>query len=181
MLVDATDHKIPGVKLLRFQQFEDFRGELVEVRRRDLELAGIKDSFPLTLFTRSKPGTFRGLHYQVPPFVQSKLVRCVRGVITDYFIDLRVGSPTYLSAGSYLLASVSEAIYLPVGIAHGYKTENGFSHVVYCVSQYQDLGSERAIRPIPQLGMEGKLSKRDSEAPTLSDYATNPIFKFDDL
>jgi dTDP-4-dehydrorhamnose 3,5-epimerase len=92
-------------------------------------------------------GTLRGLHYQVPPYEEIKLVRCVRGAVFDVMVDLRRDSPTYLRwFGVELAADKGTMLYVPAQCAHGYLTLQENSEVVYPVSQFYHPEAERGVR-----------------------------------
>jgi dTDP-4-dehydrorhamnose 3,5-epimerase len=92
-------------------------------------------------------GTLRGLHYQVAPYQEAKLMRCVRGGIYDVIVDLRPESPTYKQWLSVeLTADNRKALYIPEGFAHGYQTLADNTEVLYPVSQFYTPGAERGIR-----------------------------------
>ncbi len=103
-----------------------------------------------------KAGTLRGMHYQLPPAAETKLVRCTRGAIYDCIVDLRQGSPTYLqSFGIELTEQNRLALYVPEMFAHGYLTLSGGAEVVYQVGEFYTPGFERGIRyDDPALGIE---------------------------
>jgi dTDP-4-dehydrorhamnose 3,5-epimerase len=92
-------------------------------------------------------GTLRGMHYQVPPHAEVKLVRCTRGAIWDAIIDLRKDSPTYLQwFGVELSADNRRTFYVPQGFAHGYQSLTDDSEVFYMVTEFYAPGSEHGIR-----------------------------------
>jgi len=92
-------------------------------------------------------GTLRGMHYQVEPAREVKIVRCINGAIFDAIIDLRPGSPTYRRwFGLELSAQNRRALYVPEGFAHGYLTLTDNSEVHYMVSEFYSPGCERGIR-----------------------------------
>jgi len=92
-------------------------------------------------------GTLRGLHYQVAPSSEIKLVRCIRGRVYDVIVDVREGSPTFLE---YLGVELSEnnlrMLYIPEGFAHGFQTLEDNSQMIYHHSNYYNPSSERGIR-----------------------------------
>ena len=91
--------------------------------------------------------TLRGMHYQIPPHAEVKIVRCTRGAIYDVIIDLRVGSPTQFEwFGVELSADNRTALYVPEGFAHGYQSLTEESEVFYLVTEFYAPGSERGIR-----------------------------------
>lgn len=92
-------------------------------------------------------GTLRGMHYQVPPAAETKLVRCTRGAIYDVIIDLRPASPSYLQHfGVELTEQNRKALYVPEMFAHGYLTLTPDAEVVYQVGEFYTPGYERGIR-----------------------------------
>jgi dTDP-4-dehydrorhamnose 3,5-epimerase len=116
--------------------------------QREFALRGLPAGFVQgNLSYSARAGTLRGLHYQVPPDAEIKLVRCTRGSIYDVIVDLRPASPTYrewsaaeLSAANHLM------LYVPEGFAHGYLTLEDDTEVGYEVSQFYRPGSERGLR-----------------------------------
>lgn len=104
----------------------------------------------------AKAGTLRGLHYQVKPYEEVKLVRCTRGSVYDVIVDLRSDSPTYMHwVGVELTESNHKMLYAPEGFAHGYQTLTDHAEVTYHVSQVYSPLSERGIRwNDPKIGIE---------------------------
>jgi len=91
--------------------------------------------------------TFRGMHFQIPPFAESKLVSCLSGVVIDIIVDLRPDSPTYLQSESVMLSEeLGNLIYVPVGVANGYMTLNQDSLVHYYSSAEYSPSHERGFR-----------------------------------
>lgn len=94
-----------------------------------------------------KKGTLRGMHFQLPPHAEVKLVRCIRGAIWDCIIDLRPDSPTYKQwQGFELSADNKQMLYVPTGFAHSYLTLTDDTEVFYMVSEFYTPGAERGIR-----------------------------------
>ena len=92
-------------------------------------------------------GTTRGLHYQIAPFQEAKLVRCSRGVIYDVIVDLRVGSPTYLRWSAVSLSARKlTMVYVPEGFAHGFQTLEDDTEVFYQMSERYAPDSTRGAR-----------------------------------
>lgn len=127
---------IPGPVLVRPRRFGDARGYFMETYSREAYAAGGID----TLFVQdnqslsAQPGTVRGLHYQVAPAAQAKLVRVLKGAIFDVAVDLRRGSPHYGRWCSVLLsADGAEQIFVPRGFAHGFCTLEPGTEVAYKV------------------------------------------------
>jgi len=95
----------------------------------------------------SKKGTLRGMHYQIAPFEESKLIRCIRGKIFDVLIDLRKNSSTYKKWEGFELSSENHnMIYVPEGFVHGFQSLEDNTEIFYQVSQYYNPESERGIR-----------------------------------
>ena len=122
-----------------------------------------------------KAGTLRGMHYQVSPATEAKLVRCTRGAIHDVIVDLRPGSPTYLKHfGVELSAENRRALYVPEMFAHGYQALTDGAEVTYQVSQEYTPGCERGLRhDDPALGIRWPMavtviSEKDAAWPLLS-------------
>lgn len=117
--------KIEDLLLIRSKRFEDPRGYFMETWSQEaFEQLGIKANFVQDNQSLSaKPGTVRGLHFQVPPYAQAKLVRVLQGSVFDVAVDVRVGSPTYGKwCGVTLTAAKPEQLYIPTGFAHGFVT-----------------------------------------------------------
>ncbi|MGV2829103.1 dTDP-4-dehydrorhamnose 3,5-epimerase [Myxosarcina sp. GI1(2024)] len=94
-----------------------------------------------------KRGTLRGMHYQVYPATEAKLIRCIRGAIYDVIIDMRPNSPTYLQhIGVELSADNRRALYVPEMFAHGYQALTDRSEVTYQVTEFYTPGTERGLR-----------------------------------
>lgn len=137
-----------GIVLLQARRFSDARGFFSEVySARDCGEYGINDVFTQdNLSYSSRSGTVRGLHYQNPPYAQSKLVRVVRGRILDIVVDLRLNSPTFGQHEAYELSSSNDQLlYIPVGFAHGFCTLVDDTEVQYKVGNYYAPDHERGI------------------------------------
>ncbi len=122
-----------------------------------------------------KAGTLRGMHYQVPPATETKLVRCTRGAVYDVIVDLRPESPTYLRhVGVELTEHNRTALYVPELFAHGYQTLTDDAEVMYQVGEMYTPGHERGIRhDDPLLGIRWPaavtvISEKDANWPALS-------------
>lgn len=129
--------EIQGLILVEPLTHSDERGYFMETYRADeFEKAGIKDEFVQDNYSMSVRGVIRGLHFQVKPHVQSKLVRCVRGEIYDVAVDLRRRSKTF---GKWLGVNLSgtnkRMLYIPAGFAHGFSTLSDEAEVLYKVDK----------------------------------------------
>jgi len=95
----------------------------------------------------ARRGTIRGLHYQLPPAVEAKLVRCVRGSVQDVMVDLRKGSPTFLGWHAEVLTDRNlRMVYVPAGFAHGYQALEDASEVTYQSSAFYTPRLEKCLR-----------------------------------
>lgn len=169
---------IPEVKLIVPHRHTDDRGYLSEVYRHDrLHDAGIEFNVVQENHSYSRhTGTVRGLHYQLSPRAQAKLVRVVRGRIYDVAVDLRRGSPTF---GEHVTAELSaeggEQLFVPAGFAHGFCTLEPATDVVYLLDEVYSPEHERGLFwNDPALGIDwpvpfdqATLSERDLNHPPL--------------
>lgn len=107
-------------------------------------------------------GTLRGLHFQLPPHAEAKLVRCTRGSIYDVIVDVRPGSPTYRQwLGFELSADNHRMLYVLEGIAHGYQTLTDHAEVHYMMTAFYTPGAERGIRyDDPAFGIQWPIDVR---------------------
>lgn len=140
---------LPGVMLVQPERREDHRGYFVrtwcaqEFADHGLDPRLVQSS---TSFNRRR-GTLRGLHYQVPPHAEAKLIRCVRGAIWDVALDLRPESATFRShVGIELTAASGDALYIPPGLAHGFQTLEDNTEVFYQMSEPFAPEAQRGVR-----------------------------------
>lgn len=171
---------IPDVLLITPAKYGDARGYFSEtwVRGRFAE-AGLAADFVQDNHAMSaQPGTVRGLHLQIPPSAQGKLVRVTRGAIWDVAVDVRGGSPTF---GQHVAAEISAAnwrqIWVPPGFLHGYVTLEPDTEVIYKVTGEYDRAAERGVHwddpalaiPWPVNKDTALLSDKDRALPLLAD------------
>lgn len=180
-LMMGNGRQMDGPLMITPQLFSDGRGMFFESwnQRCFDEAIGVKTIFVQDNHSRSNRGVLRGLHYQLDPEPQGKLVRCSMGVIFDVAVDLRRSSPTFGQwVGAELSAENRRQLWLPVGFAHGFLTLSEFSEVQYKVSGYWNQSCERSIRwDDPTLGITWPLAEaavarpqlveRDASAPLL--------------
>lgn len=136
-----------GLKLLQPKVFEDSRGYFVETyNKKDFIEVGIDVDFVQDNQAKSVYGVIRGLHYQMPPFAQSKLVRAIKGIILDVALDIRKDSPTF---GQYFIIELTEdnhlQLFIPKGFAHGYAVLSEEAIVFYKTDQYYNPEAEAGI------------------------------------
>ncbi len=135
--------------MIEMKRLEDSRGFFARsFCRKEFEEHGLKpDVSQGNLSVNWHKATLRGMHYQVAPKEEAKLVRCVKGAIHDVIIDLRPHSPTYKEwLGFNLTANDCRMIYVPGGFAHGYLTLVENTEVIYQVSEFYSPEHERGIR-----------------------------------
>ncbi len=181
---------IADVILIEPKVFGDERGYFVEAFRADTFEAetSIKTAFVQDNESRSSYGVLRGLHYQLPPHAQSKLVRVIEGRVLDVAVDIRKGSPTF---GQHVCEELSaenkHQLFIPRGFAHGFVVLSETAVFSYKVDNYYSPECDRGIKfDDPQLGIDWKiaaselvLSDKDktqpllNDAPDLFDYTTN--------
>jgi dTDP-4-dehydrorhamnose 3,5-epimerase len=175
--------KIPEVMLITPKRHSDSRGFFSEsYNERELAENGILLNFVQDNHSLSvEKGTVRGLHFQIPPSAQHKLVRVVRGSVLDVAVDIREGSPTYgQHVSAVISAEAGNQILVPVGFAHGFCTLEPNTELLYKVTDYYSGEHDRGIRwNDPALGIdwavdesEASLSDRDLQWPILQDLPT---------
>jgi dTDP-4-dehydrorhamnose 3,5-epimerase len=169
--------RIPEVLRIRTQRFQDDRGFFSERFRLSLfQEAGLSGPFLQDNWARSSRRVLRGLHYQLPPGGQGKLVGVTRGRIFDVAVDLRSGSPTFGEwVGAELDEESGDLLWIPDGFAHGYQVLSDEADVVYKVTTEYDPELDRGIRwddpelAIPWPLADPILSDRDRGLPGLGD------------
>ena len=141
--------ELQGAFIIELQKYEDERGFFARCWcQREFESHGLN---PRTVqcnvsFNKVK-GTLRGMHYQVAPHAETKLVRCTRGAIYDVIIDLRRESPTYKRYVSEVLSSTNyKTLFIPEGCAHGFQTLEDNSEVFYQMSEFYSPEHQRGLR-----------------------------------
>lgn len=135
--------------VIELQSFSDNRGSFARTFcAREFAEKGLKPTVvQANLSYNHKKGTLRGMHYQLPPAAETKLVRCTAGGIYDVIIDLRPDSPSYLQHfGVELTAQNRKALYVPEMFAHAYLTLTDGAEVVYQVGEFYTPGHERGVR-----------------------------------
>jgi dTDP-4-dehydrorhamnose 3,5-epimerase len=178
--VEFQRFDIDGPILIAPRRIADHRGFFSETFRADLLAAsGIEAAFVQDNHVRSTArGVLRGLHFQIAPAAQAKLVRVVRGSILDVCVDIREGSPTF---GRHVATELSAAnwhqLWVPVGFAHGYVTLEADTEVLYKTTDYYAPQFERSLAwDDPALGIDWRvprsdvtLSEKDRTQPRLAD------------
>jgi dTDP-4-dehydrorhamnose 3,5-epimerase len=183
-MLETRELGLPGVLELKPKRHGDARGWFQETWSAEgLRAAGLALNFVQDNHSYSAAkGVLRGLHYQLPPAAQDKLVRVTRGSIYDVAVDLRLGSPTYGKwTGLTLSAELGNQILVPAGFAHGFVTLEEHSEVQYKVTAPYRPDLERAIRwDDPAIGIDWpvgdvQLSAKDGVAGALEDAEPSGI------
>ena len=189
VLTTAAGVPVQGPLLLTPRVFGDERGFFFESWNQQAFNAAAGDTaFVQDNHSRSSRGVLRGLHYQLPPHPQGKLVRCVLGEIFDVAVDIRRSSPTFGQwVGAVLSADNKQQLWVPAGFAHGFLTLSEQAEVLYKTTDFWSRECERAIRwDDPQLaiawplealsGAEPQLSQKDGAAPLLAELSPADLF-----
>ena len=186
MEVVTTD--IEGVYIIKPRVFGDARGYFFEsYSQREFEEKVGKVDFVQDNESMSKKGVMRGLHFQRPPFSQSKLVRCVKGRVLDVAVDIRKGSPTY---GKHVAVELTEdnhlQFFIPKGFAHGFVVLSDVAVFQYKCDNFYHPEADGGISILDDsLGIDWKistqnaiLSEKDTKHPLLKDF--DSPFDFND-
>lgn len=176
--MEISQTEIDGVRVVEPRRFDDARGWFRETCNPALEaelgVRFVQDNESMSM----RVGTIRGLHLQVAPNAQAKLVRVVRGAIDDVAVDLRPGSRTRNEYVSRRLTAAGSMLFIPAGCAHGFVTLEPDTVVVYKVTAPYDASAERSIRfDDPDLAIdwgvapdEAIVSEKDRAAVGLSEF-----------
>jgi dTDP-4-dehydrorhamnose 3,5-epimerase len=141
--------KLPGAFVIELQKQEDERGFFARSWcHKEFEAHGLNPRMVQCNVSFNKvKGTLRGMHYQVHPCAEAKLVRCTRGAIYDVIVDLRRESPSYKQHLSEILSSNNyKALFIPEGFAHGFQTLEDNSEVFYQMSEFYSPEHQRGLR-----------------------------------
>lgn len=144
-----TETKLKGAFIVEIEKLTDDRGFFARAWcRKEFEAHGLTSAVvQANVSFNRKRGTLRGMHYQIAPFQESKLIRCTRGAIYDVIIDLRPESPTYKEwIGVELTADNYTLFFVPEDFSHGFITLMDDTEITYQVSQFYTPGSEKGIR-----------------------------------
>lgn len=140
---------LAGAFVIEPERLEDTRGFFARTWcEREFEARGLETRIAQcsTSFNKKK-GTLRGMHYQVPPAAETKIIRCTRGSLYDVIIDLRSGSPTFTRHfAAVLTAENCKMLYVPTGFAHGFQTLEDDTEVLYQMSEFYSPDHARGVR-----------------------------------
>ncbi|MFO8002585.1 MAG: dTDP-4-dehydrorhamnose 3,5-epimerase [Marinilabilia sp.] len=179
--------KIPGLIIIEPDVFSDRRGYFYEsYSLQKYREHGIQNEFVQDNVSSSVRGVVRGLHYQLGPYAQGKLIQVLKGTVLDVAVDLRQGSPTY---GEYLSLEVSEEnhrqFYVPRGFAHGFSVLSKEVIFTYKCDNYYNKEAERGINfRDPALGIDWQIpeneiiiSPKDQVLPSMEEAEKNFVFR----
>lgn len=177
--MNVIETKIPGVVIIEPRLFPDARGYFFEsFSKREFEEKVGKIEFVQDNESKSSYGVLRGLHFQKPPYAQSKLVRVVKGAVLDVAVDIRKGSPTF---GQHVAVELTEdnhrQFFIPRGFAHGFAVLTDEVIFQYKCDNFYAPASEGAIAwDDPDLGIDWRvpaekviLSEKDKKHPRLKE------------
>ena len=180
--MEVIKTEIEGVYIIEPKVFKDARGYFFEsFSQRDFEAKVGKVNFVQDNESMSSYGVMRGLHFQRPPFTQSKLVRCVKGAVLDVAVDIRKGSPTY---GKHVAVELTEdnhrQFFIPHGFAHGFAVLSETAIFQYKCDNFYAPQADGGISILDQsLGIDWRiptdkaiLSDKDTKHPLLKDFET---------
>ena len=191
---NANGQIIEGPLLIKPNVFKDERGFFMESwNSNDWKSIMEKSKQQFNLFlqdnhSQSSIGVLRGLHYQLNPYAQGKLVRCVSGEIFDVAVDIRINSPTFGKyVGEFLSSENYLQLWIPEGFAHGFLTISEKAEVLYKTTNFWDKNSERSIKwddpsiniDWPEITLKNNeilISPKDSQAPLLSELTSKDLF-----
>lgn len=177
---------LPGLLIIEPRIFEDSRGYFFESYRNEKYIeSGIDVHFVQDNESKSVKGVIRGLHYQLDPFSQAKLVRVIQGKVFDVAVDLRKGSPTFGQwFGLELDSKNKKQLFIPRGFAHGFSVLSETAIFTYKCDNVYNSGVERSINlNDPKLGIDWKLdeserivSEKDQQSPIFNKAEMNFVF-----
>lgn len=186
IIMEVIKTEIEGVVIIEPRIFKDDRGYFYEsFSQREFEEKVCRTTFVQDNQSKSSYGVVRGLHFQKPPYSQSKLVRCIKGAVLDVAVDIRKGSPTF---GKYVAVELTEdnhrQFFVPRGFAHGFAVLSEEAVFQYKCDNFYNKESEGAVAwddpelaidwriPVEKvlLSEKDKLSKTIAEADFLFDY-----------
>jgi len=180
-MIDVFKTDLEGVLIIEPKVFGDVRGYFLESfnAKEFAEKTGLNINFVQDNESMSSYGVMRGLHFQNPPYTQSKLVRCVKGAVLDVAVDIRKGSPTY---GKHVAVELSEdnhrQFFVPRGFAHGFAVLSGTAVFQYKCDEFYTPQADGGISILDDsLGIDWKiptdkalLSEKDTRHALLKDF-----------
>ena len=184
--MEVIKTSIEGVVIIEPRIFKDARGYFFEsFSQQEFEEKVGKVQFVQDNESMSSYGVMRGLHFQRPPYTQSKLVRCVKGGVLDIAVDIRKGSPTY---GQHVAVELSEdnhrQFFIPQGFAHGFAVLSGTAVFQYKCDNFYHPEADGGISILDEsLGLDWRiptekaiLSEKDTKHPLLKEFGTPFVY-----
>lgn len=177
-----TESELKGHFIAETEPFSDERGFFERLFcLKEFETIGIRPEITqINHSVSAKRGTFRGLHFQVPPYDEMKIIKCLRGSVLDIAVDIRSSSPTFLRwTAVEISAENNRLVIIPAGFAHGFQTLTDNAELIYLHTGFYNSEKESALNYLdPKLKISLPLrvsiiSKRDSEHPFLNDPETD--------
>lgn len=179
--LEVTATALPGVLILSPKLFGDERGFFLEsFNQKSFDAAtGVKTTFVQDNQSRSRQGVLRGLHYQVAPHAQGKLIRVTQGSVFDVAVDIRRDSPTFGKwVGVELSAQNHRQLWIPPGLAHGFLVTSESADVLYKASGFYEPAAERSLMwndadlaiDWPTVPVELQLSGKDMQGQSFKDF-----------
>jgi len=167
--------EIEGVRVTESKSASDSRGTFIKIQP-SLEFQNGLDSVAASI--NPMAGTIRGLHFQIPPYAEEKIVTCIQGSIFDVIVDIRPGSKTFGKCATFELSDKNGVqVYLPTGIAHGFQTLHPNTIIQYCLSSTYSPECAYSIDPFGELEInwplkEFSISEKDASGLSFSAAAT---------
>jgi dTDP-4-dehydrorhamnose 3,5-epimerase len=175
--------RIAGCFEIVFKKLDDTRGAFIKTFHEPLfRQLGIEMQVREEYFTHSVKNVFRGLHFQNPPTAIDKIVFCVSGQVTDYVVDIRKGSPTFGEWISFELDGDNpRAVFVPVGLAHGFHVKSSSAIMQYKVSKIYDGETDAGISyktfPFAEKIIDPVISARDAGFVSFGDFNSPFLFR----
>ena len=169
--------KLEGSYSIELSPFTDSRGWFARTycKHEFAQIGHTKEWVQINHSFTAAAGAIRGMHYQLPPFSEIKMLRCIAGAVYDVIVDIRKESPTFLHwFGTELSSTNKKMLYIPAGFAHGFQTLSADCELIYHHSEFYTPGAEAGLRyNDPALGIQWplpptELSERDKQHPLLN-------------
>lgn len=184
MPFEFKDTPLKGVKIIQPRVFRDTRGFFIEsYKKSDFVKAGIVEEFTQDNHSYSSKGVLRGIHFQMEPHAQGKLVRCIKGAVWDVAVDLRAVSKTFGQwYGIELTEENMTMLYIPPGFGHGFVTLKDNTHFLYkCTNEYNPDADSGVIWNDSDINIKWPLmaglsfSNKDLKLQSFEDYKKSSI------
>lgn len=186
--MELVESKLKGAFLIKPKVFQDDRGFFIEAfnKTKFTDATGLNPDFFQDNESGSKKGSLRGIHFQKPPYTQSKLVRVILGEVQDIIVDLRSSSPTFGMWESYIINDNNKyQLFIPRGFGHAFLTLSEYAIFNYKIdNNYNPASDSGIIWNDPDLDIKWEmesenliLSEKDASLQSFKDYCKNPDFK----